>query len=497
MTRKGWIVAPLSKVSKSTWKLAGGTGEPPTYAKIAEWAAQTYATWEEETERRLKALMHGLVTEESTIELDFAPTIERIPNGQPRHRWDIRVVGEVPLPQMDEDWDCTSNLAGMNERIGGLAWWRIDPDSHTLQFMLTLAWLMNRLKSQIDATEKSGGEPPNHPLGPLIRAFADDAIRPETRKDTAIVPKIKVVESPGRHRGRLVGGLVDDHPQLPTLFPEIEPTRYLVPLLEIADSAKDPIMTKGRGAPLAARMMVRLMVSVPLEDRHRNSFRMAISIRELANMAGYGENYKKNKHWPRILAVLYKLRDYSIPAEDSWWFPFALRRLPAKTSPDDIVVLDVAFPAAETAGPMVSMTHLDRLARESGPRWRSYIAAHTLTFKPGKNRVPVGNDHWAWRKKVGAYPVLDQDCRRRLAFGNNDKKHRSQAEQDAPWQNLPGLVLIDKNAIDAKTGVTGYRYVPTELAKRWEREKGEKNRRGQPGNLKGSTGEFEGVNRGI
>ena len=61
----------------------------------------------------------------------------------------------------------------------------------------------------------------------------------ETRADRRIMPALRVVGlAPEHERGMLFGGLVEDRPRVVDLplFPELEPTRPRVPLLEIVDA---------------------------------------------------------------------------------------------------------------------------------------------------------------------------------------------------------------------------------------------------------------------
>ena len=82
-------------------------------------------------------------------------------------------------------------------------------------------------------------------------------VKTEGRADRRILPVVRVVgPPPERERGMLFGGLVDDRPRTAdlSLFPDLEPERPRVLLLEIVDRTGVPIRSKGRGAPLEARL---------------------------------------------------------------------------------------------------------------------------------------------------------------------------------------------------------------------------------------------------
>ena len=201
---------------------------------------------------------------------------------------------------------------------------------------------------------------PPHPLALLVDAWqrlAPVEVEAETRADRRIMPVLQVVgSSPERERGMLFGGLVDDRPRVADLplFPELEPTRYRVPLLEIVDATGVPLRSRGRGAPIEARLIVRggLMMIRP-EDRGRTTVRIAVTVGELLDGL-YPTKRRIAQNWPKIEAALLTARDFTVPdATGGRWFPMALRRLPAERldgappALDDLVVVDLG-PAARS-----------------------------------------------------------------------------------------------------------------------------------------------------
>ena len=311
-----------------------------------------------------------------------------------------------------------------------------------------------------------------HPLLALVRTWQGRPalVEHEARKDKGIVPKVEVgAIHPDRQHGMLFGGLTDGRKppetQLP-LLPELS-HRNRVGILDIVDAAGVPIMAKGRGAPLALRFGIRSLLTVKPNDRRHDSVRVALTLGELA--AGLYAGRWRNQHWPKLRNVLLEARNYGmlINGGRSLWFPWAVRQLPAEHAPsiDDLVVIDLAFPPGSAEGPLIDLAALDQLGVESAPRYRAYLAVYSLNWQKGVTRVPVDKrrGQWRWAMDASKYPVLMLDERRRLAFGEGDRKHRTTAEIDVAFENLPGLIVADKHAKDARNGIIGWRVIPADV----------------------------------
>ena len=310
-----------------------------------------------------------------------------------------------------------------------------------------------------------------HPLERLVREWQErpPLVEHETRQDKRILPKIEVLPAhPARERGMLFGGLTDGRKPSETELPLVPQSseRNRVAILDVVDATGLPIMARGKGAPLALRFGIRSLLTVKPHDRRRQSVRLAMTLGELA--AGLYPTKFYSRDWPKLRNVLLEARNYGMLIEDgrSLWFPWAVRRLPAEHAPsmDDLVVVDLAFPPGSAEGPLIDLATLDQLGVESAPRYRAYLAVHSLNWQNGITRVPVDTrrDQWRWAKDAARYPVVTLEERRRLAFGNDDRKHRTTAEIDAAFANLPGLVVVDHNARDPRSGVTGWRIMPAD-----------------------------------
>ena len=269
----------------------------------------------------------------------------------------------------------------------------------------------------------------------------------------------------------LFGGLVNEHrdAQLPLFQDLAPPVRKSVAILDLADASGVPVMSKGLGAPLPLRLFIRAGLSVNPQDRRHSSSRFPVTVAELRDGL-FPNGWKARRDWPRIKQALIEARDYTITdAGGGRWFMLALRRLPSENAhglPDlkDHVVLDIAFPEGMTTGPEVDLPAMGKLSVESGARFRAYIAAKSLAWKPGLTRRPVpgSSGRFGWSRNPADYPVLTRADRRRLAFGEKDQKNRTRTQVDSAWRDLPGMVVISEDALDLKTGERGWRIVPAE-----------------------------------
>ena len=306
----------------------------------------------------------------------------------------------------------------------------------------------------------------HHPLLEYVQAWLRQP-RPvvaETRRDKRVLPRVTVGFSSERQAGIRFAGLAEEQCEASviSLLPDV-PARKRVPLLDVLDVTGVPVVAKGRGAPLPLRFIVRALTCVKLGDRTHPVVRMAVTARELAHQLFPEHRFRPARHWPKLRRVLLDARNYGVHDGNGIWFPVAVRYLPDAYHLPDPVVIDIALPPGAQSGPVVDLPALDRLAMESGPRYRAYIAAHTLAWQPGttRRRAPRG---WRWSTRLTDYLILTEADRRRLAFGIGDRKHRTRAELARAWSHLPGLVTMTRQAVDPRTGAIGWVVLPSAAA---------------------------------
>ena len=164
-----------------------------------------------------------------------------------------------------------------------------------------------------------------------------------------------------------------------------------------------------------------------------------------------------------------------IPGAFNWngrtvhgWLPFRLAGgIGDGAGLDDVVLIDVELPPGASHGPVIDRRELAGLGVDSAPRFRAYIASHSVAWLPGRTRVPHPRNRALrlWSGNPRKYPILTAEDRRRLAFGEGDKSHRTRAEQEAPWTDLPGVEIVTRTAT-TQDGKRGWLIVPRDAARR-------------------------------
>lgn len=336
-------------------------------------------------------------------------------------------------------------------------------------------------------------EAPDSKTGLSLLAAAVDRLPPVVRATEHPNPLLPVVrvrgEAPEREAGRLAfGGILDVGDPAPgqlALFPAPDGPR--VALLELTDAYGVPTMAQGRGAPLELAVYVGACILTPHHFRAGRA-RLVTTVRELRAFL-FGARWKPTRgdrpgDWERV-------REAALHASSLWlpvphpsgapdlWRAVAVRKIPpADYDPsylDREVIFDVELPPGAADGPPIDREELSRLRRVSGPRFRAYLAARSVVWRPGVTRVRhPGNRRPIWTRDPSRYPVLTAEDRDRLAFGlgwEDRRRKEGRRKADAHWERLPGCVVWTKRAA-TPDGRQGWRILPTEAADAIKRRDG-------------------------
>ena len=299
---------------------------------------------------------------------------------------------------------------------------------------------------------------------------------PAEKRSDPILPVVieRVEEAPEREAGRLAfAGVVEERKSLPAQLPLLpRPEGPSVPILELSDWRGVPTMARGRGAPLDLRLAVGACVLMPHVARAARG-RLAVTVRELRDFL-FPNGWERRRDWPRIQAALWKAHNYMIPGRFQWrgravdgWIPFRMAGGAGDGATlDDLVLIDVELPPGSGHGPVIDRRELAQLGVDSAPRFRAYIAAHSVVWRPGVTRRPHPRNprFHLWSSDPGNYPVLTAADRDRLAFGSADTvRSRTRAHKDKPWEDLPGVEILTRKA-STPDGGRGWLVVPEEAA---------------------------------
>ena len=181
----------------------------------------------------------------------------------------------------------------------------------------------------------------------------------------------------------------------------------------------------GRGAaPVALRLFVEAILSVPQSDRDGEPRILTVTLRDL-----------RNKLWPRRKISALRAQaalDRASEALDSAWIPFGNQRrrivlvsaIPMEL--DAELELVVNLPSGSEKGPVVTPT-LGAWGVRSAPAYRALLNLSYAWFHPGRTRIPVGsprNRHWTQSDDPRRYPKLTDERAVEWCYPTSSHKQR-------------------------------------------------------------------------
>ncbi len=185
------------------------------------------------------------------------------------------------------------------------------------QASVSISDLWDSYRSAVDADEDV-----RWPLAPLVNAWQQcpRPVEPNRRATDRVIPaRLAMADTLGQRNARLLFspaahagyGYGPDGEQL--VMPGFGKPDTPSPALPLAlyDLGAGPAISPGKGAPLALRMFVESVLSVPMDERERGlPVAMSVSLREFLKWLYPTRTPSPAEYWPRLMAA--------IEALDSW-----------------------------------------------------------------------------------------------------------------------------------------------------------------------------------
>ena len=273
---------------------------------------------------------------------------------------------------------------------------------------------------------------PEHPLAPLLRAWhkRPTPAVPERRPSRIFPAQMAMVESSDRRAGHLFSHAAHTDPvNSQMVLPGFGQTeRQSVPCLpiELYDLGV-AVDGPGRGAPLALRLWIESVLSVPegRRDGLGNPTALNIPLRELLSWLYPQRRPSPAEYWPRLMAAAEALDACRIPWHDPNTGKGGLQRVVSIGSIprgphalDDDVRVIVDLPPGTGNGPLIDNS-IRRWGVKSAPAYRLLLNLAYAWYEPGRTHFPTGprsRRHWTRVTDPNRYPELSDDELVRLAY---------------------------------------------------------------------------------
>ena len=298
------------------------------------------------------------------------------------------------------------------------------------------------------ATDELGIRGPNgeklrHPLAPMVRGWFLRPIAADInrRPDRILPSRVAMVRTGDRRAPKLFspaahGALVNGEQYVLPGF-ELDVEGPALPLVLYDLGEDNPHQVHGRSAPLALRLFVEAILSVPFADRHRyQPVAMQMTLSELRDRLFPGRKISMGRVMQQLVRAVDALdsMDARIPWEDPETGRGGLRRIvsvqdvPRSAAHlDDVVRLIVDLPPGSGGGPVVTATLADWGVR-SGPAYRALINLAYRWYQPGRTHYPLpsrdGGKHWVRKEDPSAYPEITESSLIELVFPTSTQRNR-------------------------------------------------------------------------
>ena len=300
-------------------------------------------------------------------------------------------------------------------------------------------------------TAVDGGEKLRWPLAPLVNAWQNPPrpVEPSKRTTSRVIPaRLAMADATSPRNGRLLFSPAahtsygPDGQQL--VMPGFAKPDSPSPALPLAlyDLGAGPAISPGKGAPLALRMFVESVLSVPMDERERGlPVAMSISLRNFLKWLYPTRTPSPAEYWPRLMAAVDALDswDARIPLYDPQTKRNELRRVVSvggiprgPGALDESVRVIVDLPPGSGNGPQVS-DNLRLWGVKSAPAYRLLINLAYQWHNPGVTKIPIGKGkgrHWVQVDDPDRYPTINDAELVALTFPTT-RRHRGRRSVEA------------------------------------------------------------------
>ena len=330
--------------------------------------------------------------------------------------WYRQTVDEQPVPAearvvvtgVDEGdgWSLTTNENGeLKIEIAGLAIdqidkaWRRSGDDwmypHPLQRILRL-WCSSQAQTVRVAAQQSGG------ILPLALANTP----PHHRRLPILAQKYGSVS-------HIDGAQITQQLHLPGIDVEAPNTGVCLPLTLYYLGVHTEAERRGQAAPLALRLWMTGVLSLPVEERKLGKVNLHIKLRDLLTALYPGSRRPRpSEYLPKLEAAANALG--STEARVGWrdpetgkggaWSVVTMLNMPKAL--DDEIVLHVAMPPGSKIGPAIT-SNLGHYGLVSAPKYRALINLAYRWFEPGRTHAPKRGK---WLPKTSGHsPISDNE----------------------------------------------------------------------------------------
>ena len=294
------------------------------------------------------------------------------------------------------------------------------------QATISIGDLWDEYRNAVDA-----GEDVLWPLAPIVASWQQRPrpVEPNRRTTDRVIPgRLAMAHTPSPRNARLLfspaahAAYGPDGKQL--VLPGFTNVDTPSPALPLAlyDLGAGPAISPGKGAPLALRMFVESVLSVPMDERERGRpVGMSVSLREFLAWLYPSRTPSPAEYWPRLMGAIEALDswDARIPLYDPQTKRSELRRVVAvggiprgPGALDESVRIIVDLPPGSGNGPQVS-DNLRSWGVKSAPAYRLLINLAYQWHNPGVTKIPIGKGkarHWVQVDDPDRYPeITDAD----------------------------------------------------------------------------------------